>query len=211
MQEHNDAIVPFSTSGSPIKALVECNKVGYNLTSGIGTASYAAPEQVQSKTYGTAVDIFSVGLIFLELVSCFETEHERLHNLQQLRYQRLPKWIEDNYPDIYSTILACTSPKASDRPTANELSNLAKMKSPRNNKEIQTLKRQLLEKNMEIAEKNEKINELRFEIERMRALLGPSLPLNGDGSSLVGNQDKVIVVTDVLSFDNNIENERVNS
>ncbi|OEU13019.1 kinase-like protein, partial [Fragilariopsis cylindrus CCMP1102] len=112
-----------STDGPPnpsTQILVEYNAGGVNpplLTTGIGTASYAAPE-ILSKSYDTSVDIFSLGLIFLELVSCFETDHERLHNLQQCRYQRVPKWIDDKFPDISSTILACTRPNPSDRPKA---------------------------------------------------------------------------------------------
>ena len=213
-EQNNLAIIPMRTGAPSMQALVECNKVGYNLTSGIGTASYAAPEQVQSKTYGTAVDIFSLGLIFLELVSCFETEHERLHNLQQCRYQRLPKWLDDHYPDISSTIRACTSPNASDRPTANELVNIAKIKSPRNQKEIHFLKRQLAAKNEEIAEKNETIEKMRLEMERLRALLDPKLEAppgqNNDDHSSIENQEEAITVTDVTTFDDDIECEQIN-
>jgi serine/threonine protein kinase len=207
---NSDAIVPVRNGISSMQALIERNKVGNNLTAGIGTASYAAPEQVQSKTYGTAVDIFSLGLIFLELVSCFETEHERLHNLQQCRYQRLPKWIDDHYPDISSTILACTKPNASDRPTADELINIGKLKSPRNQKEVHLLKRQLTEKNAEIAEKNELIKNLRLEIERMRALIvpkiKPSSKQNGDDRTSSGyDRGEEIVVSDAMTFDDDIE------
>mmetsp|Transcript_484 Transcript_484/g.1060 ORF Transcript_484/g.1060 Transcript_484/m.1060 type:complete len:428 (+) Transcript_484:451-1734(+) len=157
-------VVPVRPAIPTLQALGEDDIMNVNLTAGIGTASYAAPEQVQSKNYGTAVDIFSLGLIFLELVSCFETEHERLHNLQECRKQRVPKWIEENYPDIASTILACTRPSAHDRPTANELINPEK--------DLDVLKGQLIEKDMEITEKNEMIKKLRMEIERMRALVG---------------------------------------
>ena len=196
-QKLSDAIIPIRPA---TKAIIERNKVGNNLTSGIGTASYAAPEQVQSKTYGTAADIFSLGLIFLELVSCFETEHERLHNLQQCRYQCLPKWISDNYPEISSTILACTSPKACDRPTAYELVDVTKIKSPRNQKEFHKLKRQLADKNQEITEKNEIIKNMNLEMERLRALLHSQT-----GSSFQHNGDERVIVTDVLTFDDDAE------
>lgn len=213
-QRNNDAIISIRADVSSTQALVEYNKVDDNLTSGIGTASYAAPEQVQSKTYGTAVDIFSLGLIFLELVSCFETEHERLHNLQQCRYQRLPEWIDDNYPDIFSTILACTRPNACDRPTANKLIDVAKIKSPRNQKEVHLLKRQLSEKNEEIAEKNETIKIMRLEMERMRALLvpniGPYSRQNGDELLSVESQGEAVVVTDIVTFQDDIEYLQMN-
>jgi len=204
-EQVSSAVIPVHAGTYSTQTLVGYNKTGENLTSGIGTASYAAPEQVQTKSYGTAVDIFSLGLIFLELVSCFETEHERLHNLQQCRYQRLPKFLDDNYPDIASTILACTRPKASDRPTARELIELAKIKSPRNQKEVQVLKRQLIEKNKEISMKNETIEKMRLEIERMRKLLasqtGTISQKNGDSSTSLSNQVEDYLVTDVVTFD----------
>jgi len=91
-------------------------------TSGIGTRSYAAPEQLTTRTYSTAADIFSLGLIFLELICCFETEHERLHNFEQCRQQRgVQRWIMDDYPDLGNIILACTQLDAIKRPSANAI------------------------------------------------------------------------------------------
>lgn len=210
---NSDSIVPLHAKGpSAVQALAHYNKVGINLTAGVGTASYAAPEQVQSKNYGTAVDIFSLGLIFLELVSCFETEHERLHNLQQCRYQRVPKWLDENYPEIASTILACTRPNASDRPTANDLLNSARMKSPRIHKEVLTLKRELIEKNKEIAEKDEAIENMRLEIEKMKEFLKTSeLEASADVGVWVSSdvvqddRQEEFVVTDVVTFDDDAE------
>jgi serine/threonine protein kinase len=92
------------------------------LTAGIGTRSYAAPEQLTSKTYSTAADIFSLGLIFLELVCCFETEHERLDNFQRCREQQgLQQWLVDRYPNIANIIVACTQPDPWQRPSANSI------------------------------------------------------------------------------------------
>ncbi|MGK3758435.1 MAG: serine/threonine protein kinase, partial [Bacillariaceae sp.] len=184
-QNNNDAIIPVRAGAPSTQMLVEYNGGGVNpplLTTGIGTASYAAPE-ILSKSYDTSVDIFSLGLIFLELVSCFETDHERLHNLQQCRYQRVPKWIEDKYPDISSTILACTRPNPSDRPKASELIEVTKIKSPRSHKEVHSLKEQLIEKDKEINEKDATIEDMRLEIERMKALLLPTRVNNTEGEN----------------------------
>mmetsp|Transcript_13529 Transcript_13529/g.27221 ORF Transcript_13529/g.27221 Transcript_13529/m.27221 type:complete len:661 (-) Transcript_13529:755-2737(-) len=208
---NSDAIVPFGLEiPSTTQALVQCNAVGVNLTAGIGTASYAAPEQVHSKNYGTAVDIFSLGLIFLELVSCFETEHERLHNFQQCRYQRIPKLLEENYPDIAETILACTKPNASDRPTASELMEAVEIQTPRTHKELHKLNGQLIERNREIAEKDEVIKMMRLEIERMKnLLLAPKLI----ESHVAGDQqveEIAITVADVVTFDEDAKHGRKN-
>lgn len=91
------------------------------LTAGIGTQSYAAPEQLQSQSYTTAADIFSVGLIFLELVCCFETEHERLHNFHECRNGTIPSWVSEQNPKVAQMILACTRSNPRHRPSAKNL------------------------------------------------------------------------------------------
>jgi serine/threonine protein kinase len=179
---------------SSAKAIVAYNSFMVNepLTAGIGTASYAAPEQVKSKNYGTSVDIFSLGLIFLELVCCFDTEHERLHNFQQCRNQRLPTWLEQHYPDISTIILACTSPNPRERPTAKELVERTNSKSPKSQIEVHVLRGQLLQKDKELAEKDKMIENMRLEMERMKATL-----LLTNGSSL---QDDQYLVEDATTF-----------
>lgn len=90
------------------------------LTAGVGTRSYAAPEQLTTKTYSTAADIFSLGLILLELVCCFETEHERLYNFQKCRQEGgVQEWLMENYPEIANVVIACTRLDPMQRPSAN--------------------------------------------------------------------------------------------
>mmetsp|Transcript_43411 Transcript_43411/g.48869 ORF Transcript_43411/g.48869 Transcript_43411/m.48869 type:complete len:840 (+) Transcript_43411:52-2571(+) len=188
--ENKDYIIPSRCEDPSTQMLLEYNTGGLNpplLTAGIGTASYAAPEQVQSKSYDTSVDIYSLGLIFLELVCCFETDHERLHNLQQCRYQRVPKWIDDNYPDIATTILACTRPKARERPKASDLAV--------SDKEVHILKGQLIEKEKEIAKKDAAIENMKLEIGRMKALLFPSIDIIED-----------VIAEDTIAFVDDTEN-----
>ena len=149
------------------------------LTAGIGTATYAAPEQVRTKTYGTAVDIFSLGLILLELVCCFETEHERLDWFNRLRTRRcVPPFLDQQYPQIASTILACTRTKASERPSARELSKIYKVQSlnPRTSLEmdVQHLQEELVKKDKQLAEKDEIIKSMRLEMEKMKLEISKS-------------------------------------
>lgn len=202
----NRAVVP--TVETPSQALVEYKGLVVNepLTAGIGTASYAAPEQVRSKDYGTAVDIFSLGLIMLELVCSFGTEHERLDHFQKCRNQRIPQWIQDHYPDIASTVLACTRPNACDRPTATQLADISKVKSPRASLEVNLLRRQLREKEEELAEKNKTIEDMQREMERMKASM---LSISGLSSGIttltpsiadVGN----FLLEDATTFDEDV-------
>lgn len=94
------------------------------MTAGVGTASYAAPEQVSSRSYGTRADVYSLGLILLELLCCFSTEHERLQTFRNCREQRtLPDELEA-YPIAAQTILACTERDPRARPSAESLTGV---------------------------------------------------------------------------------------
>jgi serine/threonine protein kinase len=91
------------------------------LTAGVGTASYAAAEQVASRDYGTEADIFSLGLILLETLCGFSTEHERMLTFHDCRHRRtLPDALE-SFTVVKQTILACTDPDPKKRPRAADL------------------------------------------------------------------------------------------
>eukprot|EP00903_Cladosiphon_okamuranus_P008921 g8539.t1 len=72
---HEAAIVP--RARNPPQS--ECH------TTGVGTASYASPEQLQGRRYGVRSDLFSLGLVLLELCCCFTTTHERADAFQSMR------------------------------------------------------------------------------------------------------------------------------
>jgi serine/threonine protein kinase len=161
----------------------DTNKWQDPLTAGVGTASYAAPEQVASRTYGKEADIFSVGLILLELLCCFSTEHERLQTFNDCRHRRkLPDELKE-YPLAARTILGCTEPSAKKRPSAEYLLSiniLQNSHSEGNGSQstpiVQVLQEQLSEKEREIqrykedlAEKDCTIELLRAEVERLRS------------------------------------------
>ncbi len=90
-------------------------------TAGVGTASYAAPEQVSSREYGTKADVFSLGLILLELLCSFSTEHERLLTFRDCRQGRTLPTELSQYKVASEIILSCTNPNPDLRPSAAEL------------------------------------------------------------------------------------------
>jgi serine/threonine protein kinase len=131
------------------------------LTAGVGTASYAAPEQVATSTYGTQADIFSLGLIFLEMLCCFSTEHERLQTFQDCRNRRVVPQELKLFPAAVELILACTDPNPEKRPTAQNLCSVKLKKSSCNddadvegNRE-EALRLELLAKERELSEYKE--------------------------------------------------------
>lgn len=91
-------------------------------TAGVGTASYASPEQIESKSYGPAADIFSLGLIIMELFSNFNSEHERAKAFLACRRDgELAPELKHYFPEVAALIRACTNKDVNRRPSAREI------------------------------------------------------------------------------------------
>ncbi|KAH3745153.1 Eukaryotic translation initiation factor 2-alpha kinase 1 [Pelomyxa schiedti] len=90
-------------------------------TTGIGTSTYASPEQCTHGIYNEKTDIFSLGLILLELYQIFATGMERAHVLSDARQGQLPLNLTMEYPEEGTIILRCLAPSHVDRPTAAEI------------------------------------------------------------------------------------------
>jgi hypothetical protein len=68
--------------------------------------------------------LFSLGLILLELFSCFTSEHERAVTFSDCRRGKLPSWISWTYPEVSKLVLACTNEDPLLRPSASEIISL---------------------------------------------------------------------------------------
>lgn len=59
-------------------------------TTGVGSPLYCSPEQRTGRRYTEKVDIFSLGIIYVELLHVFSTQMERYRVLSEARRGRLP-------------------------------------------------------------------------------------------------------------------------
>ncbi|XP_026285032.1 eukaryotic translation initiation factor 2-alpha kinase 1-like [Frankliniella occidentalis] len=86
----------------------------------VGTRMYAAPEQLRGKCTSKS-DLYSLGIVLLELLQPFHTDMERMKVIQELRTGHLPPELTTTWPHAARLIsdLLVTSPAS--RPTANEL------------------------------------------------------------------------------------------
>lgn len=86
----------------------------------VGTRMYAAPEQLRGKCSSKS-DLFSLGIVFLELLQPFHTDMERSKVIQKLRSGHLPSELTTTWPHAARLIsdLIITSPMS--RPTASDL------------------------------------------------------------------------------------------
>ena len=72
--------------------------------------------------YDEKVDIYALGLIFVELLSKFTTGHERLQTINQLKmHGRLPKDMDKNFKIECKEIKKMTSKNPKERPSAEHL------------------------------------------------------------------------------------------
>ncbi|KAL9835527.1 eukaryotic translation initiation factor 2-alpha kinase 1 [Geothlypis trichas] len=94
---------------------------GLTHTSGVGTCLYASPEQLQGSHYDFKSDMYSLGVVLLELFQPFGTEMERTEVLTHLRTGQIPHTFYKQWPAQAKYVKLLTSPRAPERPTAAQL------------------------------------------------------------------------------------------
>jgi len=77
--------------GTPARLGSIDTRGGSQLTDQVGTHTYMSPEQLEQKPYNHKVDIYSLGLIFLELLAPTTTGMERIMVLSDARRSEFPK------------------------------------------------------------------------------------------------------------------------
>lgn len=68
-------------------------------TQRVGTSLYMSPEQARGQAYNYKVDIYSLGLIFFELLNYFHTETERYKVLQAIKGNKYPDDFKNGFKD----------------------------------------------------------------------------------------------------------------
>ncbi|NWS51565.1 E2AK1 kinase, partial [Chunga burmeisteri] len=94
---------------------------GLRHTSGVGTCLYASPEQLQGSHYDFKSDMYSMGVILLELFQPFGTEMERTEVLTHLRNGQIPHTFYKKWPIQAKYVKLLTSQRSTERPTAAQL------------------------------------------------------------------------------------------
>lgn len=92
------------------------------ISMGVGTAIYAAPEQLITSKYDAKVDIFALGVIIGEMYSPpFEKLYDRYLALEQIRSGKLPELLEIRYKELGDLVKRMLSMNPEERPSTNEL------------------------------------------------------------------------------------------
>mmetsp|Transcript_30109 Transcript_30109/g.82743 ORF Transcript_30109/g.82743 Transcript_30109/m.82743 type:complete len:401 (-) Transcript_30109:226-1428(-) len=95
-------------------------------TCGVGTPSYASPEQLKGDPYGVETDIYALGMLFVELLCPVQTQMERAVGLERVRCGLgLPHDAAAAFPLAAQLVAAMTCWDPTERPTADELLQIA--------------------------------------------------------------------------------------
>jgi len=104
--------------------IVPVGQQDIQLTTGIGTPLYSAPEMYNRKNYTSAVDMYSAGVVLLELFHSMETFMEKQTTVLKIRKQGLeglPQDLVTSHPEVCNLIVQLLSEDPETRPTARHL------------------------------------------------------------------------------------------
>ncbi|KAF1806974.1 kinase-like domain-containing protein [Mucor lusitanicus] len=175
-------------------------------TVGVGTRTYASPEQlaIPAQAYDEKVDIYSLGIILFELFQPFTTGMERADSLDKLKRGIFPNGFLEMYPKVSALILWMMDHKPDHRPSAHQLLEFELFSHPtvqddgdmyltlqtqlqskmnqleRKNKEIEELKQKVIqveqEKQQAIQEMQQRLQEMQLKLNQYEATPTPDTP-----------------------------------
>ncbi|CAG9784683.1 unnamed protein product [Diatraea saccharalis] len=117
----------------------------------LGTHLYAAPEQIDGQCNPKS-DMYSLGIILLELVAPFSTDMERVKTIEDLRKGQIPAHLTANYPKIAHIIGKLVQRRPRNRLDTNQLLEELRNLSENKDDTIRNLKEELAAKDDEIAQ-----------------------------------------------------------
>ncbi len=109
----------FKREGDGAKQLRTEASISNDITNGVGTYLYMAPEITSGGIYDQKADIFSLGVILLEASCVFQTVMERVAVLTNARTCSIPKDYVN--PDMHDLLLGMLQLNPLNRPTASDV------------------------------------------------------------------------------------------
>jgi len=100
---------------------------GDDNTAGVGTRSYASPEQMSGSDYDKSTDVYSLGIMLFELCYPMYTGMERHMVFKGIRKRTFPEqWHETvavAFPTLHALLMKMLSSDPSERPTSADVAN----------------------------------------------------------------------------------------
>ncbi|CAG4972749.1 unnamed protein product [Colias eurytheme] len=117
----------------------------------LGTHLYAAPEQLEGQCNPKS-DMYSLGIILLEMVEPFSTDMERVKTITDLRKGQIPAHLTANYPKIAHIIGKLVQRRPGKRLDTGQLLDELKTLCDSKDETIKSLREKLAAKDDEIAQ-----------------------------------------------------------
>ncbi|XP_043567314.1 eukaryotic translation initiation factor 2-alpha kinase 1 [Chiloscyllium plagiosum] len=141
-------------------------------TSGVGTCLYASPEQLRGSSYDFKSDMYSVGIILMELFQPFGTAMERIKMLTALRESHISEDFAQHWPVHAKYVKMLTSRIASCRPSADEmLTSELFRSSPQVNVSRDNLEWKVVTQEQEIKSLQQKVIDQQDEIRSLKEVI----------------------------------------
>ncbi|XP_035230595.1 eukaryotic translation initiation factor 2-alpha kinase 3-like [Stegodyphus dumicola] len=137
----------------------------------LGTAPYAAPEQQKQSRYNSKVDIYSLGIILIELLLVLKTKMEHQRVIEKVLKGELPSEMSEKWPGLSQLVQNMVQRKPENRMSATEILEHSVFLEHKGKKDLQ-LKDTLIKKDEEIEQLKVKVEELAKkdeEIEQLKA------------------------------------------
>lgn len=110
----------------------EVDRSETSLKENVGTYLYQSPEQLENKHYNEKVDIYALGLIFLEMCFPFKSNADKVFQIDSIKERGdLPKDFEILFPEEAKVVGKMVSFDPYERYSAVELESSQEMKALR--------------------------------------------------------------------------------
>ncbi|XP_046843066.1 eukaryotic translation initiation factor 2-alpha kinase 1-like [Xenia sp. Carnegie-2017] len=121
--EHSFATTELTSFIEPISPLFpgDTPPSSSSQTKGVGTCTYASPEQLHNRDYSSKVDIYSLGIVLFEFFQPFKTEMERHTNIKDLRKSHVPQELKNLWSEENDLILQMMAKDPESRPSADDI------------------------------------------------------------------------------------------
>lgn len=128
-----------------------------NHSTNLGTLPYAAPEQRSNSMYDSKVDMYSLGIILIELLVKIGTKMEFFKVIEDVKKGKIPEEIKQEWPEYEPLLLNLLDENHTKRMNANQVLDLPLFEEK--NMEVSNLEQKVIDLERELANKEQEFQE----------------------------------------------------
>ncbi|GFQ99027.1 eukaryotic translation initiation factor 2-alpha kinase 1, partial [Trichonephila clavata] len=136
----------------------------------LGTKPYAAPEQIHKSHYDSKVDMYSLGIILIELLLQFKTAAEFSRILDQMKSGKIPEELNKDWPEFVPLVQNLVQEEPKLRMNAKEVLNMPLLQG-NHVEEINALWIKVKDLENELSQKEQQFQQLVEEVKTLRLKL----------------------------------------